>query len=39
MLYTVALMFIKLKFVFVIEKNNPLSLDHSLGEIPVEETK
>jgi len=39
MLYAVVLMFIKLKFLFVIEGNNPLSFDHSLGEVPVEETK
>jgi len=32
-------MFIKLKFVFVIEGSNPLSFDHSLGEVPAEETK
>jgi hypothetical protein len=31
--------FKRLKFVCVIEGNNPLSFDHSLGEVPVEETK
>jgi hypothetical protein len=31
--------FKRLKFVCVIEGNNPLLFDQSLGEVPVEETK